>query len=162
MSSTWSSTRSGSRSSRFSDALCRSVRSNSLRLGDGTRPLFLRKLDGDVAVLHAAGVIALQVERAGLALVGIERAARGAGDFLVVDGGDAVAHHRKPTAYQRDVEALPLAGCARQIHRRRDHAVDRPDAVKPVVGVHLLVFHLDLVAAARTPAGGGPVTVVNT
>src|ERR1035437_7381515 len=148
MRSTWSSTRSGSRSSRFSDALCRSVRSISLLLTDATW-LFLGDLDGDVAVLHAAGVIALYVERAGFAFVGIERPARGAGDLLVVDGLDAVANHRQPTAHQRDVEALPLARRARQIHGRREHAVDRPDAVKLVVGVDLLVFHLDFVAAAQ-------------
>src|ERR1035437_9290241 len=114
--------------------------------------LFLGDLDGDVAVLHAAGVIALYVERAGFAFVGIERAARGAGDLLVIDSLDAVANHRQPTAHQSDVEAFPLARRARQLPRRREHAVDTPDAVKLVVGVHLLVLHLDLVAAAQIDA----------
>src|ERR1035437_7048623 len=151
MRSTWSSTRSGSRSSRCSDALCRSVRSISLLLTDATW-LFLGDLDGDVAGLHAAGVIALYVEGAGFAFVGIERAARGAGDLLVIDSLDAVANHRQPTAHQSDVEAFPLARRARQLHRRREHAVDTPDAVKLVVGVHLLVLHLDFVAAAQIDA----------
>jgi hypothetical protein len=40
----------------------------------------------DVAKFEAAGVVALNVERSGLSLIGIERAAGDPVDFFVVDG----------------------------------------------------------------------------
>src|ERR1700733_2231919 len=72
--------------------------STLLRLGD---------LNGDVAVLHAAGVIALDVEYSGLRFHGIERAAGGATDFLNVDGLGSIAHEGKAPPDQRDVKRLP-------------------------------------------------------
>src|ERR1700677_2518815 len=59
--------------------------------------------NGDVPVLHPAGVVALDVQRAGLPLVAVDRAAGDAGDFLVVDGGLSVAHHRHRAPDQRHV-----------------------------------------------------------
>src|SRR5579862_3285052 len=52
----------------------------------------LRQRNGDVPELEAAGVIALDVERPRLAFVGVERPPGDALDYLVVDGGHAVAH----------------------------------------------------------------------
>src|SRR5260221_551230 len=59
-------------------------------LGDG---------DGDVAEFQAAGVIALDVEGAGVAFIRIERAAGDALDFFAVDGGDSVVDHRHGAAH---------------------------------------------------------------
>jgi hypothetical protein len=62
----------------------------------------------DVAEFQAPGVVALNVEGAGLAFVGIQRTGD-AFDFLVVNRGDPNANNRYGTAHQRDVERLPLA-----------------------------------------------------
>jgi hypothetical protein len=48
--------------------------------------LSLRYGNGDVAKFEAASVVALDVERSGLAFVGIERTAGDTVNFFVVDG----------------------------------------------------------------------------
>jgi hypothetical protein len=53
--------------------------------------------------------LALNVEGAWLAFVGIQRAARDAFDFLAVNRGNPIANNGYGTAHQRDVERLPLA-----------------------------------------------------
>ena len=53
-------------------------------------------------------MVALQVDRARIGLSGIEGAPGGSGDLLVIDGGDAVEHHRHPAPDEGDVVSLPI------------------------------------------------------
>ena len=60
--------------------------------------------NGDVAKFEAAGVVALDVERSGLAFVGIERTAGDTVNFFVVDGQRAVTNNRYRSSDQGDVK----------------------------------------------------------
>src|SRR5579872_7102544 len=106
--------------------------------------------DGDVAIAHAGIVIALEKDRAGLSFVAVERPAGDAGYLDVVVDGLAVADHGEVAAYQREVESLPLAGAQRQVHRRRDKAVERAHFVGWAGAA--FAAYLDFVAAAQVDA----------
>lgn len=72
------------------------------------QPNFLRRRRySDIAELEASRAVDLDVERTGLRLIRVDRAAR---DFLVGDGHYSVVDDGDGAARQRDVERLPLAG----------------------------------------------------
>src|SRR5579864_6471606 len=78
--------------------------------GSGGRTISsLRQRNCDIAILQAPGVIALEINRARLALVAVERASGDPGDVLTVDYSYAVAHYRHVASDQGHVVAFPLA-----------------------------------------------------
>src|SRR5271157_2841918 len=97
----------------------------------------------DVAVLHPARVIALDIDRPGFALIRVQGAAGDSRNLLVVDRGDAVANHRHHASHQRNVEALPCARLARHFSRRSDEPVNRPHPVEFIVEAQRFILHLD-------------------
>src|ERR1039457_415032 len=109
----------------------------------------LRHRDHDIAIHHPAGMVALEIKRSRLSLVGIQRTASDAGNLLLVDRRDAVADDGHIAADERDVERLPLARLARQLELGGEEPVDRPHAVKRIFRARLLVLHLDFVAPAQ-------------
>src|SRR5438128_7320825 len=90
--------------------------------------LLLWRSDHHAAVVNLL-VIALQHYRARLAFVAVERASRDARNLRVINDSGAVENKRHPTADQRYVECLPLAGLLGGIARRRDEAVDSADSM---------------------------------
>src|SRR6266851_4291639 len=112
----------------------------------------LRQRYCDVPVFHAAGVIALDVQRAGLALATVERAASDSRDFLIVDDGHAIAHHRHVAPHERHIVALPLPRPRRHFGGGRQEAVDRAHALKLVIRSGRFVLHLYFVPAAQVHA----------
>src|ERR1017187_3690775 len=103
----------------------------------------------DVAVLHSAGVIALNVKRAGLAFPAVERPARDARDLLVVHGLDAIAKDGHPAAHQGNVVIFPFARLARQLHGWSEETVDGAHAVELVVRLQRFIFHLNFIARTK-------------
>src|ERR1017187_225640 len=87
--------------------------------------LLFRLLNRNVAIAHHALMVALQEERAGLALIAIERAASGAGNLHVVVNLHAVAQHRQIPSHESDVEAGPLAQLIADVAGGSEMSVDR-------------------------------------
>src|ERR1035441_593507 len=93
----------------------------------------VRYRDSDVAVFHAAGVIALDVERSGLAFAAIDGAAGNARNLLAINGGLAIADDGHGAPHQGHIVALPFARPLGKLHRRRQESIDRSHAVELVV-----------------------------
>ena len=113
--------------------------SGYLRLRDGNR---------NIAVLHASGVIALQINRPRLAFMTVERATRDSRNFLRIDGLHAVAHDCDRASHERNVEGFPLARLRRDFSRRRQESVDGSDLVEGIL-FSGLVLDLHFVAPAQ-------------
>ncbi|MNL36730.1 hypothetical protein D3C87_1588330 [compost metagenome] len=92
-------------------------------------------------------MIALDVERAGLAFVAVQCAARNAWDFLIADHRFAVRHECKHSAHQRNVECVPFAGFFGNHFARGNETVDCAHLVEG--GLHAFaVGNLHFVTAA--------------
>ena len=72
-------------------------------------------------------MVALNVEGAWFAFVGVQRAAGDSLDLFMVDHRVAVVDYRDDAAHQRDVKRFPLARRARQFRLGRDPSINRPD-----------------------------------
>src|ERR1700688_1417015 len=70
----------------------------------------LRQRNPDVPILHSSRMIALNIQRTGLAFMAVDGAPCDSGDLLIVDGSDSIANHRDMPAHQRYVVGLPCAG----------------------------------------------------
>lgn len=125
-----------------------------------TSSLLLRHGNRDIAVLHPAGMIALQIERSRFAFVGIESAAGDSRHLLVVHRFDAVANDGQVTPQQRDVKGFPLARWPGQLNRRSDEAVDSAHTVELLVRAGLLICNLNLIAATEKDAAVAAVGAV--
>src|SRR5271163_2630349 len=108
----------------------------------------------DVAELQAASVVALDIERTGLAFVGVERSARNALDFLMIHGEHAVVNDGHRATDEGDIECLPLAWCAGNVFGCYA-TVDGTDTAFGRIAGEGLVFELNFVAAAQVKAAIG-------
>ena len=75
-------------------------------------------------------MVTLDVERARLAFVAIQCTAGNAGDFLIADHRFAVGNECEHSAYQCDVECIPLAGFFSYHFAGRDEAVNSAHLVE--------------------------------
>src|SRR5215471_19176634 len=113
--------------------------------------LFLRWRKHNIPVSYMSIFTALQVDRAGQAFVAVKGATGDAWNFLVIDDGGPILHHRYRAAHQCDVEALPLAGIARHFRRRRNEAIDSASVMAWRL-LNRVIFNLQLVSPAQVNA----------
>src|SRR5437660_6245315 len=100
----------------------------------------------DVIVLAA-----LKIDRPRQFFVAVERPARNAGHFLVINHSLSVLDDGDGASHQRDVEALPFSRLARQLWRGSDETVDAPGMVTGRL-LNRIIFNLHFVTAPQINA----------
>ena len=116
--------------------------------------LVIRGRNHDIPIGDVSLLAALQINRAGLAFVAVERAAGDARNLLVVDDGLAVQDHGDAPADESDVERLPHIRRTRLFRRGSEEPVHAAGVVAGRLALRL-GFDLHFVASAQIDAAVG-------